>query len=323
MSRTKVLALPLHPPDTQEYLKIRRGVRLLNNGVAAYEVQKNSDSERLFEDVLGRSPKDLDVRIGDLLGILNTPSSLFETLMCDLIELDRAKHTGKVSALFPIGVNDAAIGKGLSGNRIRLTQKTDQLMAALENYASFPDVLKLVGDIALINFEGAEIRDSILRDNIEVAIRSSADRDMIIMADATHVPHLETLLDNDGISAVDVELPEKALGIWWLANTAAMEMRGSVREGDPEYGLETMKYALLLSLSSIRIAKGISGITEDEESAIRSVSSFDQANKLYHQIQSYYIFEFGTDLPILEQKAILLDPKVPFLDAKRDGTGNK
>ncbi len=301
MSRTKVFALPLFHEDSNEYLRVRRGIDIIAGARSdvAYELPKNPLSERLLNVVLGRSGRDLDTEIMRVLTEFHAPQP--EIALCDLMELDRAKHSGKIRDIYPIDI-DPSLQTLKSDNpeylkfMLRMGQKTDQLNAAILHPYPFRNVLFMVRDIVALESEGFELKEARIKENIEQILGMNQEERLLVMSGALHIPSIESMLKHDGVDVVETDAPEKVSGIWWTAYAAISELREARESGiaDP-YGPELIRYALLVSLNLVKAVrlnefnKGGSGFVSGEEAkSIRGISTFADAESFYDTMQRRY-----------------------------------
>lgn len=281
MGGATVYAIPLVHTDANEYMRIRRGIGMAGGGNAAYELPRNALTEYLFRDVLGKSGRELDKEICKALESINVDESFISTVVSDLEELDKAKHEGKIGSIYPI---DASIdGKRFMDLRVKLTHAHERLFEAINNGSPFLDVVKSVREVLLASSGIHEMREEEMKDNIEKL--ASKGGKLLLMTGAVHLPNMEKMLNRDGIAVVEVDVPEKVTGLWWLAFTASAEARG-LDEGS--YGPGIIRYSLLLGLTTIKEGMGLRGITDTEARIIGSIGSLDEASAFYSMSRKIY-----------------------------------
>ena len=281
MAGATVYAVPLVHTDANEYMRIRRGIGMAGGGAAAYELPKNALTEYLFRDVLGKSGRELDKEICKALGSINVEEGFISTVVSDLEELDRARHDGKISNVYPI---DASIDdKKFMDLRVRLTHAQEKLFEAINNGSPFLDVVKSVREVLLSSSRIHEMREEEMKDNVERL--ASKGGKLLLMTGAMHLPNMERMLGRDGIAVVEVDVPEKVTGLWWLAFTASAEARGL--DGG-RYGLGLIRYSLLLGLTTIKEGMGLHGITDAEARILDGIGSMDEASAFYSMSRRIY-----------------------------------
>lgn len=315
MAQTNVYALPLFHEDKNEYLRVRRGIGLVAGGSTsvAYELPKNQLSERLVKEVLGRSGSDLEVEINKVLTAIQAPQP--ETALCDMIELDHAKLREQIRNVYPIDI-DQSISALSSDNSaylqyaLKLSKKTESLVSAIADSYPFRSVLSRARDIVELNASGNELREVRMKENLEQIISSNNEEKLLLMSGALHVPNLELMLEHDGIRVVELESPERVSGIWWTAYKAILELKDAREQGTVSpYGPELMKYALLVSLSQIKVVSlnafnkgGGAQISKEETAAISSITTFAEAEELYNRFQKHYRYGIADSIPLLGPK---------------------
>jgi hypothetical protein len=281
MAAATVYAIPLVHTDANEYMRIRRGIEMAGGGTAAYELPRNALTEYLFRDVLGKSGRELDKEICKALGSLSVEEGFMSTVISDLEELDRARHDGKISRIYPI---DAVIDdKKFVDLRVKLTRAHERLFEAINNGSPFLDVVKSIREVLLSSSRIHEMREEEMKDNVEKL--ASKDGKLLLMTGAMHLPNMERMLGKDGIAVVEVDIPEKVTGLWWLAFTASAEAR-SLDEGS--YGPGLIRYSLLLGLTTIKEGMGLHGLTDSEARILESISSLDEASVFYSMSRRIY-----------------------------------
>ena len=281
MAAATVYAIPLVHTDANEYMRIRRGIEIAGGGTAAYELPKNALTEYLFRDVLGKSGRELDKEICKVLGSLSVEEGFMSTVISDLEELDRARHDGKINRIYPI---DAVIeDSSFRDLRVKFTRAQERLFESINNGGPFLDVVKSVREVLLSSSMIHEKREKEMKDNVERLASKSGK--LLMMTGAMHLPNMEKMLNRDGIAVVEVDMPEKVTGLWWLAFTASAEAR-SLDEGS--YGLGIIRYSLLLGLTTIKEGMGLHGITDAEARILESVGSLDEASAFYSMSRRIY-----------------------------------
>ncbi|MCL4365204.1 hypothetical protein M1590_02685 [Candidatus Marsarchaeota archaeon] len=301
MSHTKVFALPLFHEDNGEYLRIRRGIGQVAEGRSsvAYELPKNSLSEQLMNEVIGSSGRDLDTRIVQVLEEFHAPQP--ETALCDLIELDRAKHSGKITNVYPIDL-DMSPQSLRSENQeylkfmINMSQRSDQLNATILHAYPFKHVLIALRDIVAFEAKVFDLKEARIKSNVEHIINDDTEDRLLVMSGAIHIPNLEVMLKHDGIPVVELDQPSRVTGIWWTAYEAINAMRKAKESGISDlHSPELIRYALLLSLNVIKAVRfnkfnkgGGGSVSEDEAKAIRGISMFAEAETFYDRMQKFY-----------------------------------
>ena len=306
MPGPRVYSLPLLHRDSGEYMRVRRGIETVSRKgetVVAYEFPNNDASRSFMHDVLGRSSSTLGSDMESFIEQMQVNEDYAENVMSNMFELDRAKHRGIVTAIYPIDI-DHTIGSLVGRKKdfvlksIAETHAVSKLTDAIIGFHPFPEVTILVREIAMARKDVIDLRNDEMKEQVGLILSIDDRSKMVLMTGALHVPGLKKLLRAEGTAVVQLEDPKNVAGIWWLAHAATQEalwLKGN-------NGESLNKYALLLSIITLKAAKAPGGLTGEEIHTINGVRSAADASLRYEEAQRYYRCGFDNSIPILVRK---------------------
>ncbi len=306
MSGPRVYSLPLLHGDSGEYMRVRRSIETVSRRgeiAVAYEFPNNDASRSFMRDVLGRSGRTLGSDMESFMAQMQVNEDYAENVMSNMFELDRAKHQGLVTAIYPIDI-DHTTGKlvgrkeGFILKAIAETRAMAKLTDAIIGFSLFPEVVSLVREVALARKDAIDLRNTEMNEQVGIILGADDRSRLVLMTGALHVPGLKKLLRADGTAVVQLEDPKNVAGIWWLAHTAtqeALRLKGN-------NGESLNKYALLLSIITLKAAKAPGDLTGEDIQTINGVRSSAEASLRYEEAQRYYRCGFDNSIPILVRK---------------------
>lgn len=306
MPRPIVYSVPLNHDDTHEYVRIRRDIETVGaraSSAVAYEFPNNESSRDFFRSVLGGSGAGLEPAIEAFLRGSGVREDVFENIICNMLEIDRAKRMGLVIGAHPIDIDHTAERQGGLGRdfieAVRSEAKCEERLGeAIVGNLPFANVTVELKAQLIAHHELMRIRNIEMKNQIE-ALLGKEGGSLILMTGATHIPGISRMLSEDHVSVAQLEDPKAVSGIWWLAYSAMEEAKRL--EGSAQIGQHINKYALLISINTLRSIRGSRTITDKETDAVRRVKTSQEAEKRYLEAQVYYRDQFESAIPILKR----------------------
>jgi hypothetical protein len=306
MPRNMVYSVPLNHDDANEYVRVRRDLEVVGArgvGMVAYEFPNNEQSREFFRSVIGKSGSGLEPAIESFLRESNLNESFLENIICNMLELDRAQRIGLVSGVYPIDIDHNAAGHGRLGDAfvaaaLREAEREERVWKAIAGAEPFGKVALAIKSHLIAHYDVMEIRNLEMARQIEELLGKD-DGSLVLMTGATHIPGIREVLRRDNVSVADVEDPRAVTGIWWLAYSAMNDAKGL--EGSRKISGSISKYALLISINTLRSGVGGSSVTAQEIEDVRVVKTPEDAERRYEEAQRYYRNEFESSLPILRR----------------------